>query len=153
MSRVVFMCGPAGSGKSTYAHTLEAQGMTRLSFDQEAWDRGITQMPLPDDVHADIARVLRARLLDLVASGQDVVLDFSFWSRTMRDDYRLLLASWGVVPEVVYLATDRDTVLSRIAARAAAHPDDFALTPELATRYFDHFEPPTDAEGPLTIVR
>ena len=33
MGRVIFMCGPAGSGKSTVARQLEQQGMTRLSFD------------------------------------------------------------------------------------------------------------------------
>ena len=41
MGRVIFMCGPAGSGKSTVARQYERQGMTRLSFDQEAWSRGI----------------------------------------------------------------------------------------------------------------
>lgn len=46
MSRVVLMCGPPGSGKSTYARRLEAE--------------------------------LRRRLLELVAAGRDVVLDFSF---------------------------------------------------------------------------
>ncbi len=35
MSRVIFMCGPAGSGKSTYARRLEQDGMTRLSIDAE----------------------------------------------------------------------------------------------------------------------
>jgi predicted kinase len=152
MGRVIFMCGPAGSGKSTVAREYERQGMVRLSFDQEAWSRGITAMPLPDDVHRDIERVLRARLADLVRAGSDVVLDFSFWSRDMRDSYREFLRPFGVVPETVYLAIDRATALRRVSARAARDGDDFAITPELATAYFDHFEPPTPAEGPLTIV-
>jgi predicted kinase len=146
------MCGPAGSGKSTVARQYERRGMVRLSFDQEAWSRGITTMPLPDDVHRDIERVLRARLADLVRAGSDVVLDFSFWSRRMRDDYREFLRPLGVVPETVYLATDRATVLERIAARAARGGDDFELSTELAAFYFDHFEPPVAAEGPLTVV-
>ena len=45
--------------------------MTRLSFDQEAWSRGITTMPLPDDVHRDIEAALRARLEELVRAGSD----------------------------------------------------------------------------------
>lgn len=69
---------PAGSGKSTVARRLEAEGMVRLSFDQEAWRRGIRTMPLPSDVHEEIEQELRARLIALVAADQDVVLDFSF---------------------------------------------------------------------------
>ncbi|HEY7278492.1 MAG TPA: ATP-binding protein [Trebonia sp.] len=152
MGRVIFMCGPAGSGKSTVARRYEQQGMTRLSFDQEAWSRGITAMPLPQDVRRDIEDALRARLVELVRAGTDVVLDFSFWSRSMREEYRELLRPFGVVPETVYLATDRATVLSRIAARSARDGDDFAISAELAASYFDHFEVPTAAEGPLTVI-
>jgi predicted kinase len=147
------MCGPAGSGKSTVARQFEQQGMTRLSFDQEAWSRGITTMPLPQDVHRDIEHALRGRLTDLVRAGSDVVLDFSFWSRRMRDEYREFLRPFGVVPETVYLATDRATVLLRIAARAAGDGDDFTLSTDLAAFYFDHFEIPSTAEGPLTVIR
>jgi predicted kinase len=152
MGRVVFMCGPAGSGKSTVAREYERQGMIRLSFDQEAWSRGIRAMPLTEDVRGEIEGSLRARLVELVRAGSDVVLDFSFWSRRLRDEYRELLRPLGVVPETVYLATDRATVLQRISARAAHDGDDFGLSPELAAFYFDHFEVPTADEGPLTVV-
>jgi predicted kinase len=81
--------------------------MTRLSFDQEARSRGITTMPLPEDVHRDIEHVLRARLANLVRAGSDVVLDFSFWSRHMRDEYRQFLRPFGVIPETVYLDRSR----------------------------------------------
>jgi predicted kinase len=153
MGRVIFMCGPAGSGKSAVARRFEQQGMTRLSFDQEAWSRGITTMPLPEDVRGDIENALRARLADLVRAGSDVVIDFSFWSRQVRDEYREFLRPFGVVPETVYLAADRSTVLKRIADRAARDGDDFRLSAELAAFYFDHFEIPTSAEGPLTVVQ
>ena len=153
MSRVTFMCGPAGSGKSTYARRLERQGWVRLSFDVEMWRRGITTVPLPTDVHDEMEADLKRRLLELVATGNDVVVDFSFWSRRMRDDYRRLLEPTGVVPQTVYLATDRETVLARLRARRAGHPDDHVLPEDLATQYFDHFEPPTPEEGPLEVVR
>lgn len=70
----------------------------------------------------------------------------------MRDEYREFLRSFGVVPETVHLATSRATVLRRVAERAARDGDDFALSPELAAFYFDHFEVPTAAEGPLTVL-
>jgi len=153
VSRVIFMCGPSGSGKSTYARRLEGDGMVRLSFDVEMWHRGISTVPLPPDVRDEIEAGLRARLLALVAAGRDVVLDFSFWSRRMRDDYRRLLEPTGVVPETVYLATDRETVLDRMRSRLGSHPDDYVLSEELAAQHFDHFEPPSVDEGPLVVVR
>ncbi len=147
------MCGPAGSGKSTVARRLEDEGMTRLSFDQEAWQRDIRSMPLSPELHEEIEGELRARLLSLVTSDTDVVLDFSFWSRRARDDYRELLRPLGVEPETIYLATPRDVVVERMRARRLAHGDDYALTDDRVAAYFDHFEPPTHDEGPLTIVQ
>ena len=153
MPRVIFMCGPSGAGKTTYAERLERDGMVRLSFDVEMWRRGIAEVPLPPHLREEIETDLRARLLALVAEERDVVLDFSFWSRSMREDYRRLLEATGVVPETVYLATDRETVLARVRARRGDHRDDYVLSEDLAARYFDHFEPPTRDEGPLTVVR
>lgn len=147
------MCGPAGSGKSTLARRFEADGMVRLSVDTEAWARGHRTMPLPDPVQAEIIAELQDRLLVCVAAGQDVVLDLSFWSRAMRDRWRELLAPTGVIPEIVQAVASRRTALARVQARAVGHSDDFRLPPELAALYYDHFEPPTAGEGPLTVVR
>lgn len=126
--------------------------MVRLSFDQEAWDRGIRQMPLPEDAHRDVDHHLRRRLLELLGEDRDVVLDFSFWSRAMRDEWRRLVEPHGIVPETLYVATDRVTCLARVAARGHAHGDDFAVDPATAAAYFDHFEPPTSEEGPVRVV-
>lgn len=152
MTRVVLMCGPAGSGKTTYARRLEAQGLVRLSLDQAAWAAGHRVQPLPEPVRAALEDDVRRRLVELVAQGRDVVVDLSFWSRRMRDAYRELLAPSGVVPEVVHLATPREEVLRRVAARQGTTADDVRLDPETAARYHDHFERPTPDEGPLTVV-
>lgn len=146
------MFGPSGSGKSTYAQRLEAEGFVRLSFDAEMWRRGISSVALPQSVRDEIEAGLRNRLLGLVAADSDVVLDFWFWSRRMRDDYPQLLRPTGVVPGTIYLATGRETVLDRVRARRGSHADDYELTEELAAEHFDHFEPPTAEEGRLTGV-
>lgn len=125
--------------------------MVRLSIDVEIWERGLSAAS--EDVRGEIEAELCGRLLELVAAGRDVVLDFSFWSCRMRARYRRLLEPTGVVPETVHLATDRATVLERVRARRGSHPDDVVLTEELAAAYFDHFETPTADEGPLTVIR
>ena len=109
-------------------------------------------MPLPLGLQEEIEQTLRVRLLDLVNDGVDVVLDFSFWSRRSRMEYRDLLRPSGVVPETIYLATSRAVALERMATRAHGHSDDFALPEGLAATYFDHFEPPTADEGPLSVI-
>jgi predicted kinase len=153
VTRVIFMCGPSGAGKSTYARRLEDEGLVRLSIDAELWRRGISNAPGHADVRAEIESDLQVRLLELVAEGTDVVLDFSFWSRAMRDRYRRLLEPTGVVPETIHLATDRRMVLDRMRSRRGSHADDYVLSEELVEQYFDHFEPPTPDEGPLQVVR
>lgn len=152
MPRVVLMCGPAGSGKTTYTRGLERDGFIRLSIDEVAWSRGHRSQPLDETIAAQIETELRSRLAGLVRAGRDVVLDFSFWSRSSRTEYRTLLATLGVQAETVYLATPRDVALARVAARAWRHADDVALDAQRAAAYFDHFEVPTEAEGPLTVI-
>jgi len=147
------MCGPSGSGKTTYARGLERHGMVRLSFDVESWHRGVAAADPPAQKLREIEQSLRARLLALVGAGRDVVLDFSFSTRAVRDDYRALLRHTGVVPETVFLETDRATVLARVRARAGQHADAVMLQPDAAARHFDEFERPTRQEGPLTVVR
>lgn len=151
LPRVVMMCGPGGAGKTTYAKRLERDGWTRLSFEVEFWDRGITTMPSVEVV-AEVAADLKARLLRHVAAGNDVVLDFGFWFRRQRDEYRALLAPQGIVPETVYIATSLETILSRAGDRHGRWADDWPLTEQTATEYFERFEPPTPEEGPLEVV-
>ena len=109
-------------------------------------------MPLEPKTQREIERSLRARLVALVEAGEDVVLDFSFWSLSMREDYRRLVRPLGVEPETIYLATPREVALARVRARQAVHPDDFRLSEAAAAEYFDHFEVPTEEEGPLTVI-
>ncbi|TLM80851.1 ATP-binding protein [Pseudarthrobacter sp. NamE5] len=136
------MCGPAGAGKSTVARRLEREGMVRLSFDEIAWDMGLRIMPLDAETQRLIEASLQDRIAALIKAGADVVLDFSFWSRRMREDYRNLLKPLGVEPETIYLATPRSIALARILARRADHADDYYLGEETAAQYFDQFEVP-----------
>ncbi len=126
--------------------------MVRLSFDEAAWRMGFRAMPLEAGPRREIEAALQSRLIKLVQSGFDVVLDFSFWSLNMREEYRRLLRPLGVEPETIYMATPREVALERIRGRAAGHADDFRLSEKLAAKYFDNFEVPTAEEGPLEVI-
>jgi predicted kinase len=70
---VYLLCGLTGSGKTTYARRLEAAGAVRLSVVEE----------------------LPRRLVELVESGHDVVLDYGLWRRSDRDAYKRLVEAHG----------------------------------------------------------
>jgi hypothetical protein len=86
---------------------------------------GLRTMPLPTETQRKIETALQDCLVALVESGQDVVLDFSFWSLRVREEYRRLLRPLGVEPETIYLATPREVALARPRDRATRHPNDF----------------------------
>jgi predicted kinase len=146
------MCGPAGSGKSTYARALETEGFTRLSIDEEAWRLGFRSQPLSDVTAEGIEQELRSQLIRLLTEGRDVVVDLSFWSRAMRTEYRQLARSCGVVAETVFFDTPRQVVMDRVRARSGGSPNEVRLAEEQAGAYFDGFEWPSADEGPLRVI-
>jgi predicted kinase len=152
--RMVLMCGVAGSGKSTYARGLEARGWARFSIDAEAYAAGLRDAA---DVPVTLAARVRARhrreIGRLLDAGRDVVVDYAFFSRAQRDDYRALGRRHGAAVEVVHLATDEAEVRRRLAARRGAGPDDFVVGADLLARYLAGFEAPGPGEDDVTVVR
>jgi len=155
---VVLMCGVAGSGKTTYAQRLEADGYPRLSIDEEVWARfgkyGIDYRPDLYSEYSDLAEAaLRERLRTLIAQGRDVVVDFSFWRGSDRERYKHLVEEAGGHWRLVYLRASPEVLRQRLADRShrfdanAAFPIDEAAL----TRYLGGFEPPF-GEGEAIII-
>lgn len=150
--RVVLLCGPAGSGKSTTARVLEAEGYLRLGWDEEAARQGFHGYPLPEGAEQQVHAVVQARLAAAVAEGRDVVVDTSFWQRARRQAYRDLLTPLGVEPVTYYLQVPLDVLLERVARRTGAGPDDVVLDEATVRRFVAGFEVPTPQEGPLRVL-
>jgi predicted kinase len=150
---MVLMCGLAGAGKSTYARELEARGWVRFTIDSEAWEMGFVEAAaIPAHVAADIRARQRDAIARAVDAGEDVVVDYSFWSRAQREDYRALGRSHGATVEVVYLETPETVVRRRLAARQGAGADDFVVDAELFDRYVEAFEAPGPDERDVTVI-
>lgn len=154
----VLMCGIAGSGKTTFAMELETAGFSRLSIDEEIWNRhgryGIDYRPEAYPSHVEAARsAIRAQLHDELQGGHAVVVDSSFWSRSHREDFKAVVTAAGGTWRLIYLKADFDVLRTRLSARAARFDANAALPIDdvkLAS-FLRSFEPPV-GEGE-TVVR
>lgn len=148
---VVLLCGVAGSGKTTYAKQLESLGYTRLSIDEYIWQYagqyGIDYEPQEyERLQVEAENALRDRLVNLVAAGRRVVVDFSFWRRARRDRYKALVQDAGGTRRLIYLKADPDEVRRRLKERATRFDANaaFPITEQMLEQYLAGFEEPVD---------
>ena len=154
---VVLMCGVPGSGKTSYAKTLERTGYVRLSVDEEMWrlDRELAASfgtPEYFEFTVVVERQLRDRLVELLAESRDVVVDLSFWSRQRREEYKALITAHGAAWQLVYLDVPRSELLRRLALRRLdPGPNAAPVGPDYLDKFLAGFEVPKD-EGE-TVIR
>jgi len=159
-STVVLMCGPPGAGKTTYAMTLVRRGYVRLSIDEVVWQRIgrrdaglVLEMERYDELKDEVRREQRQELVELMRAGRDVVVDYSFWSRAARDDYKALVESHGCRWELVHLKAERATLERRLALRNREDgANAVTVDANLLNRYLADFEEPA-GEGEQVLVQ
>ena len=150
----MLLCGLTCSGKSTLARQLAAQGFVWLSVDQDAWDAGCHEQPLPAAVQREIKVEHKRRMRELVAKGRDVVLDYALVSRARRDEYRALAENTGARVVLVHLDVPAAELHRRLAARNAGPrgPHQVVVAPEQLDKWIATFEPPSDDEGAVRVT-
>lgn len=154
------MCGLPGAGKTTYAMELVRRGFARLSIDEVVWQRlGQRDAGLVlgaeafDRLKEEIRREQRQELIELMLAGRDVVVDYSFWSRAARDDYKALIESHGCRWELLHLKAHRTTLERRLEARSGVEGANAVTVDEaLFNRYLANFEEP-NGEGEQVVIQ
>jgi predicted kinase len=141
------MCGLPCAGKTTLAKQIEHE-RSALRLTPDEWITRLFGVDLTLEA-LDAARdPVEAVLWDLAARvlvlGVDVVLDFGFWSRTERDDFRSRAAQLGARSELHFLDVPEEELLTRLAARNAQLPSGtFWIDEARLTLWSRAFEPPT----------
>ena len=154
---VVMMCGVAGSGKTTFSQRLEKKGFVRLSIDEEIWStngRWGIDFPMDkfEEYRKDAESKLRKRLIQLIHDKQQVVIDFSFWDRLRRNEYKKLIEESGGKWKLVYLKVHPDELRKRLKLRNQRFDaNSFPISDELLNSYVNGFEVPSD-EGEIVVV-
>jgi len=153
---VVMMCGVAGSGKTTFSQQLEKVGFVRLSIDEEIWatngrygvDFSIDKI---EEYKIAAESKLHDYLIKLVHDKQQVVIDFSFWNREKREQYKQLIDKSGGKWKLIYLKVHPDDLRERIKIRNKRFDANaFPITEDTLTSYLRGFETPI-GEGEIVI--
>ncbi|WP_244483538.1 ATP-binding protein [Mesorhizobium sp. 1M-11] len=147
MATLHLMVGLPGSGKTTRAKEME-EALPAIRLTPDEWHLRLfgqdIEHPQHDMRHDTIEALLWELAERILTQGVDVILDFGFWSRFERDDFRRRAAQLGASTVVHYLPTRMEEILSRLATRNAA--DTFRVSDEMILKWSEMFEPPTDDE-------
>jgi predicted kinase len=153
----VMMCGVAGSGKTTYAQQLEQRGFVRLSIDEEIWaTNGRYGIDYPIEMYeqlkVDAELKLRNELVKLLNEKRNVVIDFSFWQRKRRNEYKKLIEDEGGEWKLIYLKVHPNDLRERLRIRSQRFDANaaFTITEEILSSFLKGFEVPS-GEGEIII--
>ena len=122
MATLHLMVGLPCSGKTTLARKLERE-RSALRLTPDEWHIRLfgqdAEEPEHDARHERIEAMLwtiASRALEL---GTNVILDFGFWAREEREDYRSRAKRLGASSEVHVLNASADELMRRLALRNA----------------------------------
>ncbi len=152
MAEIHLICGFMGFGKTTYAKKLAVElPALRFTPDEIMLARyGRT----PDDFQAqykDVDDYIRAETAKAIEQGQNVILDYGFWSKSGRQEYN----TWAktLTPDVYFHALECDIAVAkqRILNRTADNPNELFIDENCFNDRLKRYEPLSEDEG-LTII-
>jgi predicted kinase len=113
--RLVLLCGPAFSGKTTLSYALEARGFVRVAIDDIVRSGGLEPgAGVPERVWQDASFAASLLITSALQRGQNVVLDDTLCYRFLRDRYRELGSGPHVSVLLVLLKLSADAVRERV---------------------------------------
>jgi predicted kinase len=144
------MVGLPCSGKTTLAQRLEREcSALRLTTDE--WHVLLfgqdAKEPDHDARHTLIEAMrwkIASRALEL---GVNVILDFGFWAREEREDFRLRAKQLGASSEVHFLDVPEDELMRRLAVRNSQPSQaSFHIPEDMMNPWIEFFQKPTPDE-------
>ena len=133
MTTLYLMVGLPGSGKTTRAKELEHE-LQALRLTPDEWHVNLFGHDVADPEHdkrhyliEDMLWQIAARALVL---GTNIILDFGFWAKEERDDYRTRAKEIGARSEIVFMDVEEEELLKRVRLRNESLTNTIHYIPE-----------------------
>ncbi len=150
MATLHLMVGLPCAGKTTLALALEREhAAIRLTPDE--WHLRLFGQDAEDPEHEARHSLIESLLWEVasraLALGTNVILDFGFWAREEREDFRARAKELGASSEVHFLDVPHDELLRRLAQRnTQLSKFSFRVPKEMMQPWIDFFQKPTPDE-------
>lgn len=140
------LCGLPGTGKTTYAKSIESDNIIRLSLDEELFKLfGKDFSPEKYSFfEEETKKILFVKAIDLINDDKSVILDWGFWKKEEREETRKKLLDSGVNVKLIYFKVSREEMEKRINNRDIL--DNHIITTDMLDKFFNEFEEPNDKE-------
>lgn len=144
------ICGLPCSGKTTLAKELEHKH-SALRLTPDEWHIRLFGMDVDDAEHDARHNLVEAIQWEIAARvltlGVNVILDFGFWGKSEREDFRLRASRLGARSEIHFLNVSEEILFERLAKRnALLIPGTFQITEDMMRSYIAVFQPPAEDE-------
>jgi predicted kinase len=150
MATLHLMIGLPCSGKTTYARALSIREKALL-LTPDVWQLKLFGQDYPgpyhDKRHSDIEAIMWDVARSVLSLGTSVILDFGFWSRAERDDFRNRAKELGVDFKLHYRDVPYSELYRRLEERNQMLPEGvFKIPKEAMDQFISMFEPPVAEE-------
>jgi len=150
MATLHLMVGLPCSGKTTLAQKLEMK-CSALRLTPDEWQLRLfgqdAEEPEHDARHTLIETLLWEMASRALVLGTNVILDYGFWAREEREDFRLRARQLGASSEVHFLDVPPEELFRRLAQRNAQRSStSFYIPEEMMRPWIVLFQKPTPDE-------
>jgi predicted kinase len=144
------MVGLPCSGKTTLARQL-AYERAALRLTPDEWQVRLFGQDAKDPEHDARHTLIEAMLWEVAGRalvlGTNVILDYGFWAREEREDYRARAQQLGASSEIHFLDVPEEELLRRLAHRnAQPSPGAFYIPAAMMHPWIAFFQKPAPDE-------